>query len=221
MASVSMSDELVARCGEAGLPVVLFNRGMEGDMLSSVTSDNVLGGQIAGQALLAGGHRRIAHIAGWRNSSTGRDRAEGFLQALEAAGQTALWVEDGLYSRDAAARITRARCADPVQRPDAIFVGNDHMAFAVMDVLRSELGLDLPGDMSIIGFDDVPLAGWPAYDLTTLRQPLHRMVVALVRALMEQLQQGADPQRTVLKPEFVRRGSARLPEEWRPDYAGL
>ena len=51
----------------------------------------------------------------------------------------------------------------------AIFVGNDHMAFAVMDTLRFELGFKVPDDVSVVGYDDVPLASWPAYDLTSLR----------------------------------------------------
>ena len=54
--------------------------------------------------------------------------------------------------------------------PDAVFVCNDHMAFAVMDVIRFELGMRVPEDVSVVGFDDVPSAAWPAYNLTTFRQ---------------------------------------------------
>ena len=95
------------------------------------------------------------------------------------------------------------------------------MAFAVMDVLRSELGLDVPDDVSVIGFDDVPVASWSAYDLTTLRQPLNRMIAATVAALNTQLEQGVDAQRTILPTEFKRRGSARLPKDWSAEDAGF
>ena len=65
------------------------------------------------------------------------------------------------YAREAARRMFAA-----ADRPDAVFVANDHMAFATMDVLRFELGLRIPDDVSVVGFDDVPPAAWPAYDLT-------------------------------------------------------
>ena len=65
---------------------------------------------------------------------------------------------------------------DRPERPDAVFVANDHMAFFVMDVLRFELGLSVPDDVSVVGFDDVPPAAWPAYSLTTVRQRANRMV---------------------------------------------
>jgi DNA-binding LacI/PurR family transcriptional regulator len=187
---------------------------MDNPGLAAVVSDTRAGGARGGRALLAGGHRRIAHVAGWQGTSTGRDRSAGFAQALAAVGQAPIWIEDGRYNREEAARIVRARCADPAERPDAIFVGNDHMAFAVMDVLRHELGLDVPGEVSVIGFDDVSVAAWPVYDLTTLRQPIARMVAAVVAALLGRIEDGAAPERVVLETQFKRRSSARLPQGW-------
>ena len=220
-ASVGMSDELTSRCEKAGIPVVLFNREMEDPRFSAVVADNKTGGAIAARALMAGGHRRIAHISGWLGASTGRDRADGFVGALEASGQKPIWVDDGAYSRDTCAAIVRARFSDPATRPDALFVGNDHMAFAALDVLRSELGLSVPDDVSVIGFDDVAVAAWPVYDLTTLRQPIARMVDATVAALLGRIEQGRAPERQVLETRLVRRSSARLPEGWTDDDAGI
>jgi DNA-binding LacI/PurR family transcriptional regulator len=62
------------------------------------------------------------------------------------------------------------------RRPDALFVANDHMAFVAMDVIRHELGLSIPGEVSVVGFDDVPLAAWLSYNLTTVRQRAKLMV---------------------------------------------
>ena len=164
--------------------------------------------------LLAGGHQRIAHIMGWQGSSTGRDRALGFRRGLAAAGAAPLDEIDGMYTRDAAAAAARTLMArrDPA---DAIFVGNDHMAFAVMDVLRSELGLRIPQDVSVVGYDDVPLAGWPAYDLTTLRQPLNRMVEATVDTLLGQIEHPHRPtQKIEIAGPLIVRSSARIPKGW-------
>ena len=214
-ASVGISNELAARCRAAGIPVVLFNRGQDDPNLSEVTSDNHAGGRAAAEFLLAGGHRRIAHIAGWQGSSTGRGRSAGFREGLAASSIEAVSVIDGMYSRETAAEVTRALFSRP-DRPDAVFVGNDHMAFAVMDVLRSELGLSVPGDVSVVGYDDVPLAGWPTYDLTTIRQPVRRMVAATVDVLLGQIEDGdRTPRQLRIPSPLVVRGSARIPEGWK------
>ena len=99
--------------------------------------------------------------------------------------------------------------------PDAVFVANDHMAFAVMDYLRFERGLRIPEDVSVVAYDDVPTAAWPAYDLTTVRQPANRMVAATVDMLLGQID-GSDPrdQRIQIDGPLIVRGSARIPEGW-------
>ncbi len=213
-ASVAMTNDLTARCEAAGIPVVMFNRGQSDPRLSEVTSDNYAGGRTAARFLAAGGHRRIAHIAGWQGSSTGRDRAEGFRAGLAAAGQNPCAVVDGEYSRDTAAAVARQLFASG-NRPDAVFVGNDHMAFAVLDTLRFELGLSVPGDVSVVGYDDVPLAAWPAYDLTTVRQPVRRMVDATVSTLLARIEEGdLAPHKIRIESPLIIRGSARVPEGW-------
>ncbi len=209
-ASVAMSNDLTSRCDAAGIPVVMFNRGQDDARLSEVTSDNVKGAREATEFLIAGGHRHIAHVMGWQGSSTGRDRADGFRQAMAAAGLTPVDMVDGMYDREVAASVTRALCRGG-QHPDAIFVGNDHMAFAVMDTLRFELGLRVPQDVSVVGYDDVPMAAWAAYGLTTLRQPVNRMVEATVAALLDHIEGGsAAPTKTKIDGPLMVRTSARL-----------
>ena len=214
-ASVAMSNDLTTRCDGAGIPVVMFNRGQDDARLSEVTSDNVNGARRAAEFLINGGHKRIAHVMGWQGSSTGRDRAEGFKQAMQAAGLQPFAMVDGTYSREKAAAVTRELCQGP-ERPDAIFVGNDHMAFAVMDTLRHELGLRVPQDVSVVGYDDVPMAAWPAYGLTTIRQPVNRMVEATVAALLNQIEGGSSaPTKVKINGPLMVRTSARIPEGWK------
>lgn len=212
-ASVSMTSSLAARAMAADIPVVLFNRGMEGDGMSNVTSANAAGAIKATRFLVDSGHERIAHIAGWQGSSTGRDRREGFEAAMEQAGLTPFAVVDGMYKRPIAMQCARQLVTGRA-RPDAIFVGNDHMAFGVMDALRG-LGF-VPGkDISIVGYDDVPLAAWEAYDLTTVRQPVNRMVEATVDILITQIEtETAEPKTLEIEGELILRGSARIPEGW-------
>ena len=209
-ASVGLSDELTERCKSAGIPVVLFNRGQDGAGVSQVTSDNHAGARKIAEFFVAGGHSRIGHVSGWQGSSTGCERAEGFRAALADLGAELAAETDGLYQREAAAEAARAMVTD--QKVDAIFVGNDHMAFAVIDELRFGMGLRVPEDVSIVGYDDVPMAAWPAYDLTTLRQPSGQMVAATVDVLLAEIEErGTDPRKVLIDGPLMVRGSARRP----------
>jgi DNA-binding LacI/PurR family transcriptional regulator len=211
-ASVAMSDEIANRCGDAGIPIVLFNRGQDDVRLSSVTSANMIGGRRIAEFLVAGGHKRITHITGWTGASTGRDRQEGFIQGLAAAGMAPVAIEDGHYRRKDAAEAA-AKMFEDGHQPDAIFVGNDHMACAVMDELRGKLGLRVPEDVSIVGYDDVPLASWGAYDLTTWRQPSNQMVEATVELLLGMISDPTrQPEKLEIDGRLVVRGSAKVPE---------
>ncbi|NSX54639.1 LacI family DNA-binding transcriptional regulator [Parasulfitobacter algicola] len=213
-ASVGMTSELTGRCAAAGIPVVMFNRAQDGSGLSSVTSANENGARKIADFLVAGGHSHIAHIAGWGGSSTGRDRIRGFIDGLAKHEKTPVAVIDGMYSRDVSAQATRDLMALP-NRPDAIFVGNDHMAFAVLDTLRHEYNMSVPDDVSVIGFDDVPLASWAAYDLTTVRQPVNRMVDATVETILAQIGDKNRPtQKIEIDGPLIIRSSARIPEGW-------
>ena len=214
-ASVTMTNELTNLCEAAGIPVVMFNRGQDDPRLSEVTSDNLAGGRAVANFLVAGGHQRIAHIAGWQEASTGRDRARGFLEALADRGREPVAVVDAKYDRDIAAALTRELFGG-ADRPDAVFVGNDHMALAVMDTLRFELGLSVPEDVSVVGYDDVPIASWPAYDLTTIRQPVNRMVDATVDALLSRIEGDTAPRHILIPGPLIQRGSARKPRGFQP-----
>ncbi len=215
-ASVGMSNDLTMRCEAAGIPIVLFNRAQDDDRLSSVTSDNYHGGHKLAEFLIAGGHKRIAHIAGWEGASTQRDREAGFVAGLERAGHNlcARGVSDFDFEK---AKVAARAMFDRPDQPDAVFCANDHMAFAVMDVLRFELGLSVPGDVSVVGYDDVTLAAWPSYDLTTVRQPAGQMAQATVDILLDRL---ADPEtkprRVALDGPLILRGSARIPKGYTP-----
>ena len=83
------------------------------------------------------------------------------------------------------------------------------MAFAAMDVVRHEMGLSIPGDVAIVGYDDVPQAAWKAYDLTTVEQPSTAMVDATVEILLNQIQEKSVTRRAAVLPaRLVERGTA-------------
>ncbi|MEM7026160.1 MAG: LacI family DNA-binding transcriptional regulator [Pseudomonadota bacterium] len=217
LASCALSTPWVAACERAGVPVVLFNRSHIEPQFSAVTSDNVDGGRKVAEFLLAGGHERIGYIAGWEGASTQRDREAGFRAGLAAAGREHCARTVGDYADEPSRQAARAMFDRPAkERPDAVFVANDHMALIVMDVLRYELGLRIPQDVSVVGYDDVPQAAWPAYALTTLRQPVNRMVESTVRVLLERIERpDAPPERVEIKGPLMIRDSARVPAGFR------
>lgn len=211
MASATLSSTLARECAQTGIPVVMLNRYVATSPASSVTSDNIEGGRLVADFLVRGGHERIAYIAGAEDSSTNRDREAGFYKGLAQHGLAAWDRAVGGYTFEGAAAATRELCARP-ERPDAIFVANDHMAFAVMDTIRSEFGLRIPADISIVGYDDVPEASWKAYHLTTVAQPSQTMIEATISVLLERIDNSVVRKRAVVLPAtLVTRSSARLP----------
>jgi DNA-binding LacI/PurR family transcriptional regulator len=186
LASTTLSSRLAKECVNASIPVVMFNRSADGAQASSVTSNNREGGRIVGEFLLENGHSRIAYIAGREDSSTNRDREAGLTAALAAADLSIYRRAVGNYEREDAAAATRALFAGK-NPPDAVVVASDHMAFAVIDTLRFELGRAIPGDVSVVSFDNVPQAAWPAYELTTVVQSVDAMVNAATNLLLDQI----------------------------------
>ena len=136
---------------------------------------NWLGGRLATEHLLALGHRRIAIISGDASLRCSRDRIAGYRAALEDAGVAvdAELIRPGAFIQQTGYEQTCA-LLDLAEPPTAIFAGSDTQAMGVYAALRAR-GLSLPGDMSVVGFDDVPLASIVTPALTTVRQPLAEM----------------------------------------------
>ena len=213
MASTMLSPGLAKSCADAGVPVVLFNRVPDTSALarhrtSSVTSDNYRGGRMVAELLLERGHRKIAFLAGLENSSTNLDRERGFNEVLQEAGVKVHSRAVGHYSFERAQQATRQLFTGH-NLPDAVFVANDHMAVAAMDVLRIELKLRVPQDVSVVGFDDVPQAAWGSYCLTTVVQSVEDMVAATVDLLQEQMLGEINPRNVLVPCRVIERTSVR------------
>ena len=216
MASTTLSPELARQCADVGIPIVLFNRVPElgatraDDGTSSVTSDNHGGGRLVADMLMSRRFERIAFLAGLENSSTSIERERGFNEALRASGRKVFARAVGYYDFTRAQAATRElfASADPQQRPDALFVANDHMAIAALDVLRIERKLSVPRDVSVVGFDDVPQAGWGSYRLTSVIQDVPAMVAATVELLDEQMRAERPAARGIVVPcQLIERDS--------------
>jgi LacI family transcriptional regulator len=197
-----------------GLPMVLLNRYIDGLDVDRVVSDNHGGALSGGRHLLGLGHRRIAVVRGPANTSTSRDRTAGFLDALRGEGlqHDPALLREGTYSHQSGYQHTRELLRLP-EPPTAIFCGNDVVAFGALDAALS-LGVRVPEDLSILGFDDIPMASWEVFQLSTLRQPIGDMARAAVRMLAERIEHTAEigPGREqVFATSLVRRATVDRP----------
>jgi LacI family transcriptional regulator len=189
IASSQMADETIEGLRADSFPFVLVNRAaQDGEDLAVVVDNHAAAVEVVAH-LAALGHRRIGHIAGPQNTTTGRDRREGYEAGVRAHGlahEAALVVEADAFSEDAGDRALGIMLAGPA-RPTAVFAANDLIAVGMLQRLR-RIGVRVPDDLSIVGFNDIPLAGLLEPALTTVRVPQLAMGVAGAHLLIDRLE---------------------------------
>jgi LacI family transcriptional regulator len=207
LASVSLGDPSVTWMREQGIRHVLVNR-YSGPRDPFVGADDHAGGMIATRHLVALGHRRIAHLAGSPGVSTAVQRRRGYMAALEEAGiapEPDLVVESDYL--EATGRQAMERLLDLPRPPTAVFAVNDMAAMGAHAAVIDR-GLRIPGDVAIVGYNDVPFAARLAPPLTTLRVPVREFGRISAEMLIDQIHSGRSVlRRVVLQPELVIRGS--------------
>jgi LacI family transcriptional regulator len=206
-AEALLDEELIDLVRNGPAPVVVFGRPIAEIEDACVVLNNELGGALAAQYLLAHGHRRIGHVTGPLSYPDARDRLHGYRRALRAAGVDPVdrYVVESNFQEEGGARAA-ARLLDRAPEITAIFFGNDQMAAGGMRTLR-EAGLDVPNDISVVGFDDVFLAQYLTPSLTTVRQPLVDMGRAAAHLLLARLENDGREVVHRFDPELVERQS--------------
>ncbi len=194
------------------IPVVAIDPHTGGSDPPTVDSDNLGGARTAVEHLLGLGHRRIGFLAGRPDLLSAQLREQGYRQALAAAG---IAVDDSLVRvggfRAETATVPARELLDRPDRPTAVFAANDLTAIRTIEVAR-ELGLDVPRDLSVIGFDDVPEASQYEIPLTTIAQPLHEMGERAMQLLLDLLEGRDVPRRHItLDTRLVVRASTSRP----------
>lgn len=209
--SATLSSARVAACVHEGTPIILFNRSVPGAPVNTVGCDNIAGGRLVADRLLAAGHRRFAYIAGSINSSTNRDRERGFSDQLRLHLHDVrlLIREQAAYTYDAGCK-AMARLLNRDDPPDAIFCGSDIIALGALDFARAQ-GIRVPDDLSIMGFDDIPMASWSSYALTTIRQPVDAMIAATLEILCDhRVTPDMEPVTRLFPGALIERASVRV-----------
>ncbi|MFG2825342.1 LacI family DNA-binding transcriptional regulator [Kitasatospora sp. NPDC048365] len=189
----------------SSVPVVAVGSGSQA-RVPMVSVDNRAGAEAATRHLLDLGHRTVHHLAGPSGWMESRDRQDGWRQTLEAAGARVPQVESGDWSARSGYEAGRRIAQDP--EVSAVFCANDHMALGLLRALH-EAGRAMPGDISVIGFDDIPEAAYFTPPLTTVRQDFGELGRRALELLLEELAGVTHTRSHVqISPEMVLRRSA-------------
>ena len=207
VASAELPSHVTAVCRANGVPIVMVNR-VARLHASAVSCDNHGGGMMAADVLLGAGHRRIGLVRTSSSTSPGQERDRGFTDRLAVAGLQPVLRLDGRSTYEGAFTMGQQIAAlRPAERPSALFVVSDIMAFGVLQALRQG-GVRVPRDIAVIGFDGLPQSGWAAHDLTTIEQPLPAMLGRALDLLQARMMEPGMPDETVtLRGRLVVRGS--------------
>lgn len=196
-----LEDPLLAQLQSEQVPMVLINRRTANQSIASVTADDTAGVATAIEHLVRLGHRRIAHLAGPQDTSTGKIRLQAYRQALDEHGletDSALVAECRSWTEQEGARGLR-ELLDAGTSFTAVLAGNDLLALGCYDVFE-ERGIVCPRDLSVIGFNDMPFIDKLRPPLSSVRVPHYDLGVEAARMLLDRLQDPTRSPRSVLLP---------------------
>jgi DNA-binding LacI/PurR family transcriptional regulator len=206
IAAASISSRMAALCLDRNVPVVTLGRYLPGIPVHSVRGDEHDAGTQAADLVLKGGGKRFGVIDGSPNLTTIIERKASVISRLESAvGSGAVRIADGELTYAGGYRAALALMKD---RPDTLVCLTDIMALGAMDAIRYELGLKVPEDVAIVGFDDIAEAGHMSYQLSTVRTPVKEMAEHMIE-LISAKPEPAEPRAIKIPAQLIVRASTR------------
>ena len=214
LATAARGDDLVNQALDAGIPTVLINRTTDGHRVDSVVPDDRRGTAQAVEHLVDPGHRRIAHVGGPRNTTSGRLRRAAFRDALRQHGlpADAGVIREASGFTEEAGHAAATRLLDAAEPPTAIVAANDLLAFGCLSAI-ADRGLSCPADISVIGFNDIIFADRAAPALTTVHFSHADLGRVAAELLLRRLDDpSTEPELVVIETSLVRRKSTAPPK---------
>jgi len=210
VASSTLDQEFYVELEKLDVPsVVAFGRARANAPFGTASCDNQEGGAIAAGALARRGYRKVGFLGGPQFATTTIDRRRGFQEAAASFGMNVVEMFADRYSHEDGFR-TAARMLGEWPDIEAMFCGDDILAMGACDHIRSRMRRRVPEDIGVIGFNDMSMARWPAYDLTTVRQPVEPIVDNAIELVRNQI---TDPQHEtqmrIFRCELIERGTLR------------
>lgn len=204
-------DELIVDLSERNYPMTLMARDVPAAQVNRVLVDDGAGGELAAGHLLELGHTRLAMVTEPERIHSSQQRARGFMQNVKDAGLDAVLLE--ATGSDIAAGVKAAeQLLSTSDRPTAVFAANDLLAIGIVRAAEN-LGLRIPEDLSVVGFDGTVMAKVTQPPLTTIVQPMRDMGQAAAKLLLETLQNGGEARRIVMAPTLRIGGTTAGPHQ--------
>ena len=183
----SMSADIVSRCAKVGIPMISSGRPVDAPGVDNVCCRHSDGTKLATKILIDQGRRRFGFVAGPPDFYSSAGRKDGVMQALNQADLSLIAESSGDYSVPGGHAAAKQLLSN--HDVDALVCANDATAIGALAAAR-ELGRTVPKDLSIVGFDDIAMASWPMFELTTVRNPIDAAVTQIINLLERRL---ADP----------------------------
>jgi DNA-binding LacI/PurR family transcriptional regulator len=208
VASSTLPARFTEECAEAGMPVVqAFGRVGSAASGNIVGCDNLQGGRLAGEMLRQRGYRNVAFLGGPEAATSTEDRLQGLSDSLSIAGTAPCAVVFGhSYCHEAGYTLMKQLLRNG--GIDAVFCGDDVLAMGAMDACR-DAGVSVPRDIGVIGFNNMAMAAWPAYNLTTIHQPVADIIVTAVELLFAIIDRSAQSDGRLFECSAIERGTLR------------
>ncbi|UOQ44001.1 LacI family transcriptional regulator [Halobacillus salinarum] len=206
----NISDEIALEAAKHNFPIVVLDRHLESESIYQVEVDNVHGGYLATEYLIKRGHKEIAYVSGPSNSHDNILRFQGYMEALEDnhIPYQPKWKIVSDFTRSGGYRATKLLIAQN-DLPEAIFYANDEMAIGGMQAFK-EKGIQVPDDISMIGFDDIQLAEYVHPPLTTIQQPKYEAGSLAVHLIFQVLGGEKINHHYKLTTDLIERKSVRV-----------
>ncbi|HYE82648.1 MAG TPA: LacI family DNA-binding transcriptional regulator [Clostridia bacterium] len=202
--------------GNISVPLVLLDRTSKDDVYSCIEVDDKRGGFLATKHLIESGYKKIAFIGGKLDSYSDSQRKEGYMQALSRYKYEIdeTLIKNGSFKTKSGYEIMN-NLIKSGNTPDAVFAGNDVIALGVMQSAK-ENGLDVPGDLGIVGYDDIDYAKLPQIQLTTIAQPKYQIGRCAVELLLKEIndRENKVSKIVILEPELIIRSTTREIKMW-------
>lgn len=179
----AMTEHMVKACSENSIPVILYNRYVEGLPVHTVYADSITGGTLVADYLYTNGHRNIGYVRFTKDTGEEIGKKNGLYSRLREYGIDIAQEEKTAYNYDEGYAAALRMLHPDKKHLTAVFCTSDIVALGFMDGARHEYGINIPQELSVIGYDDIAMASWKSYELTTVCSPTEALVDKVIATL--------------------------------------